>query len=398
MSKGKRLLIGTLIMNILLITFIIISIRYSIKIENKNIAYYYDGLPFFLSLLTSLLSLATYIKLNNSDEEGYFLKEEIFMTFWPIYPLVSLFFSRNTTLIIPLLIISIVYLLLIIYVIFDKERKTRNTNFEVKQLGHLSIILAVIYGLFTYIFIKSAPNFDISEKIIKLFTIFSPSLLFVMIVITYFNKKLLRELTTNSVKLNVSKLFMIISFMVQAIVVLLFILLIFDFYAFNSSNYNKISNAIHLFYNITMISSLVTFIIYLKTNQYDYKKDEIFLLYWSFYPLAIYFISKVYIILLLSIVYFGLLCYNIFFKSKPYEVFYADMKKAGIRIAVTNGVIMAIQIDVILLLNIFEVKENVIWKIFQYVPIPVFIVFLIIHIILIRNYKLASKYEKKIEY
>ena len=320
------------------------------------------------------------------------------MTFWPIYPLVSLFFSRNTTLIIPLLIISIVYLLLIIYVIFDKERKTRNTNFEVKQLGHLSIILAVIYGLFTYIFIKSAPNFDITEKIIKLFTIFSPSLLFVMIVITYFNKKLLRELTTNSVKLNVSKLFMIISFMVQAIVVLLFILLIFDFYAFNSSNYNKISNAIHLFYNITMISSLVTFIIYLKTNQYDYKKDEIFLLYWSFYPLAIYFISKVYIILLLSIVYFGLLCYNIFFKSKPYEVFYADMKKAGIRIAVTNGVIMAIQIDVILLLNIFEVKENVIWKIFQYVPIPVFIVFLIIHIILIRNYKLASKYEKKIEY
>ena len=398
MSKDKKLSISVIFFIILLIGFLIIKIAYPIKIENENIAYYYDGLPLVLSFIVSILSLFVYITLNN-DAEQYSLKDEIFMAFWSLYPLIGAFYTGLEYFTIPFLVITIIYLLLMIYKLVGKERKPINNSFKIRQVAKISIITnAVIYGPINFLLYKIGGILLITEYIYYLFLIIIPALSFIIILSLLLSDKLFKIISTNSVKLNVAKLFMFLSFIIQIVVVMLYLLLIIDFYLFNKANYSNYSNGLYIFNNFTMISSLVTFIIYLKTNQYDYKKDEIFLLYWSFYPLAIYFISNFIIILLLSIIYLGLLIYNLFFKSKQYEVFYADMKKAGIRIAVTNGVIMAIQIDVILLLNIFEVKENVIWKIFQYVPIPVFIIFLIIHIILIRNYKLASKYEKKIDY
>ena len=106
------------------------------------------------------------------------------------------------------------------------------------------------------------------------------------------------------------------------------------------------------------------------------------------------FINNIYIVLGISILYLGLIGYNLFFESRPYKIFYNDMKSASIRICAINGVIMFFRIDVIYLLTIFEVKVQVILKILQYVPIPSIIGAIIAHLLLIRKYNISKKYKK----
>ncbi|MBO4667302.1 MAG: hypothetical protein J5666_04150, partial [Bacilli bacterium] len=129
MSKDKKLSISVIFFIILLIGFLIIKIAYPIKIENENIAYYYDGLPLVLSFIVSILSLFVYITLNN-DAEQYSLKDEIFMAFWSLYPLIGAFYTGLEYFTIPFLVITIIYLLLMIYKLVGKERKPINNSFK----------------------------------------------------------------------------------------------------------------------------------------------------------------------------------------------------------------------------------------------------------------------------
>lgn len=393
MTNTKKMLIAAVIFEI--IGFIFLNngaFDHSFGMIYNIMSTYY--IAFFGILISSLFSLSGFISLRSKDEE-YSLKEEIFMIFWSYYPLIGYFFMRNDKLRIPLVFISVIYLLMISLTLLDKNRKARNTNLQTKQLSIVALILNIaICAPLIFVLEKVAPTFKIQESIVRILTIIIPIISFLLILALYFSKKILNTLVTNTLKLKVTKLFMIISFVIQATLVILIALIMVDFYLLKDKSASLYLDGIYLFTNISSLSLFVTFIIYIKSSEFDYLKEEILLLYWSFYPLAIYFINNIYIVLGISILYLGLIGYNLFFESRPYKIFYNDMKSASIRICAINGVIMFFRIDVIYLLTIFEVKVQVILKILQYVPIPSIIGAIIAHLLLIRKYNISKKYKK----
>ncbi len=393
MTNSKKMFIAAFLFEILGLVFLWNKVfdNYWVRFYNVVSTYY---ISYFAILISSIISLAGFINLRGKEDK-YTIMEEVFMIFWSYYPLIGYYFIRIDILHIPLLFISILYLILLIVGVIDPKKEPRNTKLQTKQLSIVALILNVaICAPLIFILEKVAPTFKIKDSIVIISTIIIPIISFLLIFGIYFSKKILNTLVTSTLKLKVTKLFMIISFVIQATLVLLITLIMIDYYLLKDKSAQIYLDGIYLFTNISSLSLFVTFIIYIKSSEFDYLKEELLLLYWSFYPLAIYFINNIYIVLGISILYLGLIGYNLFFESGPYKIFYNDMKSTSIRICAINGVIMFFRIDVIYLLTIFEVKVQVILKILQYVPIPSIIGAIIAHLLLIRKYNISKKYEK----